>query len=73
MAYTIQISELQRNLIMQSLTHLGADHEECQDLRRTKGEVYETKQEELVCLIHMFGLLVDDEKENPGNLHGFCL
>ena len=75
--YLLDISEVQRRIIMRGLTKLGADPKDAEELKNEPGDVghggFDTAQEELVCMITMFGLLPDDEAREPGVLHGFCL
>lgn len=77
MAYEIAISECQRQIIMQALTHLGADNTELETLKSKPGDIaqggYHTAAEELIAMIEMFGTLDIDEAASPGCLHGFCL
>lgn len=77
MAYTLSISECQRRILMRALTHLGTDEKEIQELKNEPGDVehggYDRADEEYIALVQMFGTLPDDEKNNPGVIHGFCL
>ena len=71
MAYTIQIDEEQRQIIVRGLTSIKDLKEMAETLSQVIPQA--NQLEHLDILIKMFDELPDVERDNPGILHGFCL
>lgn len=73
--YTIQISEFQRRIIMRCLT--GVRKEELDMMSKEPGDPNGSGNAKASAdhaeLIVMFGLLPEQNRDNPKIVHGFCL
>lgn len=73
MAYTIQINEYQRALLVKKLLHPNTVMSTETGTGDEGAGSSDTELEEYNILLSMLVELPKAEQENPGNLHGFCL
>lgn len=73
MAYTVQINEYQRKMMIKLMqTAMGNPHF-AQYLLREKGDTHDTMYEEASSLATLMTEMPDVEAADPGVTHGLCL